>query len=136
MTERLTTLESVAWLHVRDGRLLTVRTQGRDVFYLPGGKLEAGESGARALARELAEELGVRADAEELTQAFVIEDEAHGQGGRPLRMTCFTGPAIGTPHPDREIAELGWFRERDAPRGAPALRQVLTRLAEDGLVAR
>lgn len=137
MTEPLTPLESVAWLCVRDGRLLAVRTEGRDVFYLPGGKLEPGESGPQALARELAEELGVRADPRELTPAFVIEDEAHGQGGRPLRMTCFTGPATGELRPAREIAELDWFlaSAQDARRGAPALRQVLTRLAVDGTVA-
>ncbi|MDX3227805.1 hypothetical protein [Streptomyces sp. ME19-01-6] len=27
-------LESVGWVCVRDGRLLAVRTRGRDVFYL------------------------------------------------------------------------------------------------------
>ncbi|MBC3988245.1 NUDIX domain-containing protein [Streptomyces sp. AC563] len=137
-TSQLTALESVAWLCVRDGSLLAVRTHGKDRFYLPGGKLEPGESGPRALARELGEELGVRADARELTQAFVIEDEAHGQGGRPLRMTCYTGPATGALQPDREIAELAWFRDRpaDTERCAPALRQVLARLTADGVLAR
>lgn len=138
MAEQLATLESVAWLCVRDGRLLAVRTRGRDLFYLPGGKLEAGESGPQALARELAEELGVRTEPVDLVESFVIDDEAHAQGGRPLRMTCYTGPATGALRPGREIAELGWFRarEQDAQRCASALRQVLARLAADGLVAR
>ncbi|MBB5937875.1 NUDIX hydrolase [Streptomyces zagrosensis] len=138
MTERLATLESVAWLCVRDGRLLAVRTKGRDLFYLPGGKLEPGESGPQALARELAEELGVLADPGALVESCVIEDEAHAQGGRPLRMTCYTGPATGEARPGREIAELGWFgaRAEHATRCAPAMRQVLTRLAADGLVTR
>ncbi|MEU5610098.1 NUDIX domain-containing protein [Streptomyces sparsogenes] len=125
-------LESVAWVRVRDGRLLAVRTRGRDAFYLPGGKLEPGEDGPRALARELSEELGLAATA--MSESFVIEDEAHGQGGRRLRMTCYTGEAEGDPVPGREIAELAWLTAAEADRCAPALRQVLRRLVAEGRV--
>jgi 8-oxo-dGTP diphosphatase len=131
-------LESVGWVCVRDGRLLAVRTRGRDVFYLPGGKLEPGEDGPRALARELAEELGLTAAPAALAavEPFVIEDEAHGQDGRRLRMTCYTGAAEGEPVPGREIAELAWLTADGAGRCAPALRQVLHRLAAEGRVRR
>ncbi|HET6311147.1 MAG TPA: NUDIX domain-containing protein [Candidatus Nitrosotalea sp.] len=36
-------------------RLLTVRTSGKDAFYLPGGKREPGESDLDALLREVRE---------------------------------------------------------------------------------
>ncbi|MFE7117073.1 NUDIX domain-containing protein [Streptomyces sp. NPDC057654] len=135
MSAVLPALESVSWLCVRDGRLLAVRTHGREVFYLPGGKLEPGESGTQALSRELSEELGVDAAPEALTEAFVVEDVAHGQDGRRLHMTCYPGEAAGEPAPGREIAELAWLGVADTHRGAPALGQVIKRLAAEGLLA-
>ncbi|TGB06943.1 GNAT family N-acetyltransferase [Streptomyces palmae] len=127
-------LESVAWLCVRDGRILNVRTRGRDAFYLPGGKYEPGETAAQALVRELAEELGVSVAAESLTEAFTVHDLAHGQGGRPLRMRCFTGgPQDAEPVPGREIAEVAWLGRDDLDRCAPAYRQVVRRLEADGV---
>ncbi|TDD44832.1 NUDIX domain-containing protein [Nonomuraea terrae] len=50
----------VAAVVVQRERLLVVSKQAApDVFYLPGGKPEPGEEPLEALARELAEELGV-----------------------------------------------------------------------------
>ncbi|MFD8543658.1 GNAT family N-acetyltransferase [Streptomyces sp. NPDC059649] len=132
--ERAAPLKSVGWLHVRDGRLLSVRTRGNDTFYLPGGKYEPGESAREALSRELFEELGLDVAAGALTEAFVIHDVAHGQNGRRLHMTCFTGgPQDIVPVPGREIAEYAWFDRREArERCAPAHSQVVDRLVAQG----
>lgn len=54
--------EKVAWVLVRDGRVLVTRNRGVDVFYFPGGKREPGESDAETLAREIDEELQSRID--------------------------------------------------------------------------
>ncbi|MFD7918013.1 NUDIX domain-containing protein [Streptomyces sp. NPDC059740] len=129
-------LHSVAWLHVRAGRLLSVRTRGRDVFYLPGGKYEAGESAPEALSRELSEELGLVVDPADLVERFTIHDVAHGQNGRPLRMTCFEGgPEDVSPVVGREIAEYAWLGPADRARCAPAGRQAIERLVAEGLLA-
>jgi uncharacterized protein (TIGR00730 family) len=128
----LPTVESVGWLCIRQQRLLAVRTRGRDALYLPGGKPEPGEPGPRALARELAEELHLTILPDQLTESFTVEGEAHAQAGRRLRMTCYTGPAVGEPLPGREIAEIAWVTRDDAGRCAPALRQVMERLAASG----
>ncbi|MFG2528467.1 GNAT family N-acetyltransferase [Streptomyces sp. NPDC048516] len=132
--ERAAPLKSVGWLHVRDGRLLSVRTRGNDTFYLPGGKYEPGETAREALSRELREELGLVVPVEDLSEAFVIHDVAHGKNGRRLRMTCFTGgPQDITPVPGREIAEFAWFDRQEArERCAPAHSQVVNRLIAQG----
>ncbi|WP_275463929.1 GNAT family N-acetyltransferase [Streptomyces noursei] len=132
--EREAPLRSVSWLHVRDGRLLSVRTRGNDTFYLPGGKYEPGETASEALSRELSEELGLRIPAAELSEAFVVHDVAHGKNGRRLHMTCFTGgPQDIAPAPGREIAEYAWFdRHESSVRCAPAHRQVVDRLVAQG----
>ena len=43
-----------------DGRTLLVRKRGTQAFMQPGGKIDAGEQPAEALARELHEELNLR----------------------------------------------------------------------------
>lgn len=132
--DRAAPLRSVSWLHLREGRLLSVRTRGNDTFYLPGGKYEPGETAREALSRELCEELGLVIPAGELAEAFVIHDVAHGKNGRRLHMTCFTGgPQDIAPAPGREIAEYAWFDRQEArQRCAPAHGQVVDRLIAQG----
>ncbi|MFE1170816.1 GNAT family N-acetyltransferase [Streptomyces sp. NPDC058773] len=132
--ERAAPLKSVSWLHLREGRLLSVRTRGNDTFYLPGGKYEPGETAREALSRELGEELGLVVPAEDLSEAFVIHAVAHGKNGRRLHMTCFTGgPQDIAPAPGREIEECAWFDRQEArERCAPAHAQVVRRLVAQG----
>jgi 8-oxo-dGTP diphosphatase len=121
-------LVSVAWLCVRQGRLLVVRTKGSDVFFMPGGKPERRESLTQALRREIGEELGLEIDAQTIREAFVERSTAYGLAGVNLQMHCFTGNAVGEPRPDREIAELSWVVPNDRHCCAPAVQQVLDRL--------
>lgn len=60
-------------LIIRDGRMLAIRIQdGDEVFHImPGGGQEPGETLADAVAREVAEEVGLRVRPRDL--AFVIE---------------------------------------------------------------
>ena len=67
-------------LIIRDGRILAIRlNDGQETFHImPGGGQEAGEPLPEAVAREVAEELGVRIRVGDL--AFVIE----GTEGEPF----------------------------------------------------
>ena len=121
------TLTSVGWLHVRDGRLLGVRSRGRNRFYLPGGKPEPGETDEEALVREVREELGV--ELRELRPAFTVTAPAHGLGvDTRLTMHCFHADASGEPRAAQEIEETAWLRIPVDPRAAPAVHSVLARL--------
>lgn len=129
-------IDVLAWIHVRDGKLLNVRTKGKAHFYLPGGKREPGESDPNGLVREIGEELGVRIDPASMRLFDLVQDKADGwANGRLVRMACYWAEHDGEPTPGREIAELAWIGLADAHKLAPAGQQVLRTLAEQGLVS-
>ncbi|MEU7576527.1 NUDIX domain-containing protein [Streptomyces sp. NPDC041068] len=125
----------VAAAIVREGRLLVVSKQAApDLFYLPGGKPDAGESPTQALTRELDEELGVMP----LDPRFLADvDAVAALENVPMRMTVFEADIDRTPAPAAELAHLRWvFGDVSDLRLAPAVRdQVLPMLRERGALA-
>lgn len=71
----------VAAIIVRGDHVLLMRNLAEDYWFVPGGRAEIGESAAKALAREIAEELGVTAQVERLIwineNFFRIGDTSH-----------------------------------------------------------
>ncbi|MGI5166926.1 NUDIX hydrolase [Spirillospora sp. CA-253888] len=127
-------IDKVAWVCVRDGRALAVRSHGKDAFYLPGGKREAGEDDAATLAREVGEELGVTLTGDPV-HLGTWEAAADGRsGGVTVRMACYTADHAGTPRAAAEIAELAWLSSGDAGRASAATALVLAALRESGLI--
>lgn len=99
-------IDVVAAAIVVDGRLLVVSKHAApDVFYLPGGKPDLGETPEQTLQRELCEELGIRATTPRLLGH--IQDIAALERV-PMRMTVFAADLDGDPRPAAEVAALGW----------------------------
>ena len=118
----------VAGALVRHGRvLLAHRSPGRrwypDVWDLPGGHVEPGETARQALVRELAEELGIA-----VLACTAVAELVAGDGEDALRLTVHRVDRwVGEPvnaTPD-EHDELRWCRRADLARLA---------LAHDGYV--
>ncbi|GAB2719362.1 NUDIX hydrolase [Kitasatospora kifunensis] len=127
------TIEKVAWIHLDAGRLLATRTHGRDLFYLPGGKPESGETHEQALVREIGEELGITLDATAITPVLIVQAPADNKpAGTVVRTYCFTADHAGEPAACGEIAEIAYLTHGDHPRASPATREVLDRLAASG----
>jgi 8-oxo-dGTP diphosphatase len=119
-------IDKLAWLCVRDGRLLAARSRGKDLFYVPGGKREPGETDHQALVREVNEELGVDLVTDTLRPAAVLRSPAHGKPeGVFVRLTCYTGEFTGVLRPESEIEELAWVTLADAGRCSAATVAVL-----------
>jgi 8-oxo-dGTP diphosphatase len=78
---------------VRDGKVLVVRrarSPAMSVYTLPGGAVEAGESLADAVAREVREETSLSIEAVALAgHREVITRDAHGQIERHYVILCF-----------------------------------------------
>ncbi|GAA2498514.1 NUDIX domain-containing protein [Streptomyces thermolineatus] len=126
-------IDKVAWIRVEEGRVLSTRSRGKDAYYFPGGKREAGESDLQTLAREVAEELTVEVLPETASLMGVYEAQAHGRAdGVLVRMTCMTADYRGTLAPSSEIEEVAWLTYADRDRVSPVDRLILDDLRASG----
>lgn len=104
------TIDKLAWIEIKEGKILVARSKGKEAFYIPGGKREAGESDAQALIREIREELCVDLKESSLEYYGTFSAQAHGhQEGIIVQMTCYTGEFLGQLQPAAEIEEMDWL---------------------------
>jgi 8-oxo-dGTP diphosphatase len=129
-------IETVAWVRVEGGRILCARSRGKDVFYIPGGKLEAGETELDALLREIKEELAVDLVPETVRSFGIYQAQAHAQAdGVMVVMSCYTADYQGTPSASGEIEELDWLGYADRDRVAPVDQLLFDDLRAAGQIA-
>ncbi|MDQ0577501.1 NUDIX domain-containing protein [Agromyces albus] len=120
---------------VRERRVLMVTARDRDVFYMPGGKIDDGESAADAAAREAREEVALDLDPATLDELFEVVVQAHGEPeGRLVRMRVFRAETDAAPAASAEVGSVHWVTTADAHRCPPAGAEVLARLAASGII--
>lgn len=86
------------------------KSKGKDLFYIPGGKKEAGETDIQALTRETFEELGVSLIPSTAKEVFTLEAQAHGKPeGVMCRFLCISADLVGEPFPSSEVEELRYL---------------------------
>ncbi len=97
-------IDKLAWIYIKDRKIFSTRSRGKDVWYTPGGKREEGESDTQALIREVKEELSVDLEPSTIIYYGTFEAQAHGKPkGVMVRMTCYTASYIGELKPSAEI---------------------------------
>jgi len=121
---------------IRDpaGRVLLVRKHGTAAFMQPGGKRDAGEDDARALSREVREELGCSVVAGSARSLGAFEAPAAHEPGWRVRAAVYAVDVAGTIVPRAEIDEIAWV-EPGSPCGlalAPLTRDHVLPLASAG----
>lgn len=131
----LPTIRVAAVALVRDRRVLMVTARGRDVVYMPGGKIDAGETAFDAAIREAREEISVELDPSTVTELFTVTVQAHGEpDGRLVEMRVFQASTRDEPVASAEVDAVHWVTTLDAHRCPPAGRETLSRLAALGLI--
>lgn len=92
---------------VRDGELLAGRSEGKNTYYVPGEKLDAGETALDALVREVQEELGLTLERQDALPLGIFRSQTHGkQAGKRGQFTCLRR-CIAQPADARPVAGEG-----------------------------
>jgi 8-oxo-dGTP pyrophosphatase MutT (NUDIX family) len=107
-------IDKLGWLKIENRKVLSARSKGTDLYYIPGGKREAGETDEQALCREIKEELSVQLIPDSLKFLERFEAQAHGKPeGIMVRMTLYSGDHNGEIRANAEIDEVTWLNTAD-----------------------
>lgn len=129
-------IDKLAWIYVKDGKVLSTRSAGKDTWYIPGGKREEGETDEQALIREIREELSIDLAPETMRHYGTFEAQAHGKPeGTVVRMTCYTAHFSGKIQPAAEIEEYAWFGYEGKEKSSPVDKLIFENLKTKGLIA-
>ena len=110
-------IDKLAWIYIKDRKILSTRSKGKDAWYIPGGKREEGESDLQALVREVKEEMDVELIEDSIKYFDTFKAQAHGKPeGVFVQMTCYTGDYRGELNPSAEIEEMSWLTSDTDPK--------------------
>lgn len=100
---------AAALLIGNDGQTLLVRKRGTQAFMQPGGKIDAGEQPAQALARELHEELNLRIEPSAAQYLGQFSAPAVNEPGFTVQAELFQVHIDVPVTPAGEIEEVRWI---------------------------
>ena len=127
-----------ALLIIKDGKLLLAYSKNKQCFYLPGGKIDEGETPLQGLCREIEEELNLLLNEDELSYYTHITAPAFGEiNGVIMEQDCFLLNKNVEPIPSAEIGDLNYFSLEEyllQPETAPGAVMVLEKLKADNFI--
>jgi 8-oxo-dGTP pyrophosphatase MutT (NUDIX family) len=125
-------------LLIKNRKLLLAYSKNKKCFYLPGGKIDNGETAIKALCREIEEELNIRLAESDLTYYIHISAPAFGEKeGVMMEQDCFFAATNTEPVANAEIGELKYFSSEEYTlehHKAPGALMVLEQLKADNLI--
>ena len=131
-------LATAGLLIIEQRKLLLAYSRNKKCFYLPGGKIANGETPAKALCREILEEMDVAIDEHELNFYTHITAPAYGEeSGIIMEQECFLLERKINPRPASEIGQLKYFSFGEylaEDKTAPGAVMILQQLQNSGLI--
>ena len=66
-------IDKIAFIYLKDGKILSTLSKGKDTYYIPGGKREDNETDEETLIRECKEELSIDIKLEHLLNVNLLK---------------------------------------------------------------
>lgn len=103
-------IDKIAFIYLKDGKILSTLSKGKDTYYIPGGKREGNETDEETLIRECKEELDIDIKRDTIKYYGTFEAQAHGKAeGILVKMTCYIAEFKGELKASSEIQEMKWL---------------------------
>ena len=120
---------------LRNRKLLLAYSNNQRAFYLPGGKINPGETAQQALVREAWEELNLDINIPDLKYYTHISAPAYGERkGLIMEQECFLYAPIHEPTAGAEIGSIRYFKIDDylpEPAQVPGVIMIMQQLREE-----
>ena len=128
-------IDKIAFVHVREKRVLVALNKGSDAWYLPGGHREPGETDVETLVREVKEELSADIIPVTIEHFGTYEAQAHGwPEGKIIRVTCYTACFEGKLEASSEIAQIGFLVHGQKDQTSPPTQMLFDDLESRDLI--
>lgn len=126
-------IDKLAWIEIKNGKILSTKSFNKDKYYIPGGKREDGESDVQALTREISEELQVQLipDSIRYMGTFEAQADSHPEGIL-VKMTCYTAEYTGELKASAEIECMEWLSYSDLESVSAVDKIIFKQLKEQG----
>lgn len=116
---------------IKDNKLLLVKVRDNEKYYLPGGKIEAGESDIESLIREMEEELSVKLNPSKLTYLDTITGPAYPDTDNEVELRCYTYEELDTVEKSNEITDVQYMDMSDTTNIALAVKFLIQKLQQN-----
>ena len=128
-------IDKIAFIYLKNGKILSTLSKGKDKYYIPGGKREGTENDEETLIRECKEELTIDIINDTIKYYGTFEAQAHGKSeGVLVKMTCYMADFKGELKASSEIQEFRWLDYSDLDIISPVDKLIFKDLYEKGLI--
>ncbi len=128
-------IDKIAWIYIKDKKILSTLSKGKDTYYIPGGKRENFENDVETLVREVKEELSVEILTDSIKYYGAFKAQAHGKKeGIIVKMSCYMADFKGVLKEDSEIDKIVWLKYCDIDKISPVDKLIFEDLHNKGLI--
>lgn len=128
-------IDKIAWIYIKDKKILSTLSAGKDKYYIPGGKREEFENDIETLTREIKEELSVDLDISSIRYYGTFKAQAHGKSeGITVKMSCYKAKYIGNLKADSEIEKIAWLNYKDIENVSPVDKLIFKDLYDKNII--